>query len=99
MALRKNGWRGIAPMASLEMPVGMVRRTQAGYARRGSRLRLHPWACQLCFVKVGLSTYIVQVNVDAAKVVQDKVSNRISALNRVWVAVKGLEEPRVSGGC
>ena len=30
MALRKKGWRGTAPMTSLEMPVGLVRRTQAG---------------------------------------------------------------------
>ena len=35
-------------------------------------------------------TYIVQVNVDSAKVVQNKVSNSISALDGVRVAVKGL---------
>jgi hypothetical protein len=41
-------------------------------------------------------TYVVQVNVDSTKVVQNKVSDGISALNGVRVAVEGLEEPWVS---
>lgn len=44
------------------------------------------------------STYIVQINVNASKVVQHKVSNRIGALNGIWVAVERLEEPRVLVG-
>lgn len=39
---RKKGCCGTEPMASLEIPVGTVRRTQAGYARRGSNRRLQP---------------------------------------------------------
>ena len=44
----------------------------------------------------GSCTYIVQVNVDSTKVVQNKVSDGISALNGVRVAVESLEEPWVS---
>ncbi|KAH9872774.1 hypothetical protein J1614_005168 [Plenodomus biglobosus] len=40
---------------------------------------------------------IVEINVYAAKVVEHKVSNGIGALDGVWVAVEGLEEPGVSG--
>lgn len=43
-----------------------------------------------------MSTHVVEVNVDATKVVEHKVSYRIGALDRVWVTVKGLEKPRVS---
>jgi hypothetical protein len=43
------------------------------------------------------STYIIQVNVDSAKVVQHKVSNGIGALDGVRIAVKGLEKPWVFG--
>jgi hypothetical protein len=45
----------------------------------------------------GSCTYIVQVNVDSTKVVQNKVSDGISALDGVRVAVESLEEPWVSG--
>ena len=34
---RKNGWCGEEPRASLDMPVGVVRRAKAGRVRRGSR--------------------------------------------------------------
>ena len=44
------------------------------------------------------STYIVQVNVDATKVVQHKVSNRVGTLDGIGVAVERLEEPRVLVG-
>jgi hypothetical protein len=44
----------------------------------------------------GSCTYIVQVNVDSTKMVQNKVSDGISALNGVRVAVESLEEPWVS---
>ena len=47
-------------------------------------------------VERGSCTYVVQVNVDSTKVVQNKVSDGISALNGVRVAVEGLEEPWVS---
>lgn len=43
-------------------------------------------------------THIVQVNVDATKVVQHEVSNGVGALDRVGVAVECLEEPRVLVG-
>lgn len=39
---RKKGCWGTEPMASLDMPVGTVRLTQAGYERRGSRRLLQP---------------------------------------------------------
>jgi hypothetical protein len=42
-------------------------------------------------------TYIVQIDVDSAKVVENKVANGIGALDGVRVGVKRLEEPRVSG--
>lgn len=42
-------------------------------------------------------THVVQINVDAAKVVKHKVPNGISALDGVGVAVKSLKEPRVLG--
>lgn len=44
----------------------------------------------------GSCTYIVQVNVDSTKVVQNKVSDGISALDGIRVAVEGLEKPWVS---
>jgi hypothetical protein len=44
----------------------------------------------------GSCTYVVQVNVDSTKVVQNKVSDGISALNGVRVAVESLEEPWIS---
>jgi hypothetical protein len=47
-------------------------------------------------IKTARCTYIVQVNVDSTKVVQDKVPNGIGALDRVRIAVKCLEEPWVS---
>jgi hypothetical protein len=84
-------------MASLEMPVGTVRRTQAGYARSGSRLRLHPYHCVSIFWrKSACVTYVVQINVDSSKMVEHKVSYRIGALDRVPVGIKGLKEPRIS---
>lgn len=42
-------------------------------------------------------THVVQINVDAAKVVKDKVPNGIGALDGVGIAVKSLEEPWVLG--
>jgi hypothetical protein len=44
----------------------------------------------------GSGTYIVKINIDSSKMVKHKVSNRIGSLDRVWVAVEGFEEPRVS---
>jgi hypothetical protein len=44
-------------------------------------------------------TYIVQVYVDSAKVVQHKVSYRVGALDRVHIAIKGLEKPWISSDC
>ena len=44
------------------------------------------------------NTYIVQVNVDSTKVVQDKVANSIGALDGVGVAVESLKEPWISDG-
>lgn len=44
----------------------------------------------------GGGAYIVEINVDAAVVVQDKVANGIGALDGVGVGVEGLEEPQVS---
>jgi hypothetical protein len=41
---------------------------------------------------------VVQVDVDAAKVVQHKVSDRVGALDGVRVAIERLEEPRVLAG-
>lgn len=43
--------------------------------------------------------YIVQVYIDAAKVVQHEVSYRVGALDWVDIAIKGLEEPRISDRC
>jgi hypothetical protein len=88
-------------MASFEIPVGAVRRTQAGYARRGSRLRLHP--CDHVRVFVGSvfewdGTYVVQVDVDSSIVVEHKVSYRIGAHDGVRVAVERLEKPWVPRG-
>lgn len=45
--------------------------------------------------KYNVCTYVVQVDVDASKVVQHEVSYRIGALDRVRVAVKCFEEPRI----
>ena len=98
MALRKNLWRGTEPMASLEIPVGVVFRTQAGYARSGSRLRLHPCRAVSCvLMRVCEATCIVQIDVDTTKVVEHEVSDGVGALDRVWVAVECFKEPRVSG--
>jgi hypothetical protein len=97
MALRKKGWRGTEPITSFEIPVGMVRRTQAGKARSGSRLRLHPYGLSAMYLDGAGVTHVVQVNVDAAKVVKHKVADGIGALDRVGIAVKGLEEPWVLG--
>ena len=44
------------------------------------------------------STYIVQINVNATKVVQHKVSNCIGALDGIRVAIKRVEEPRILVG-
>ena len=48
--------------------------------------------------KESVCTHIVQVDVDAAEVVQHEVSNRVGALDGVRVAVEGFKEPRVSAG-
>lgn len=45
-----------------------------------------------------MCAYIVEVNVDAAKVVEHKVSDRVGALDGVGIAVKSLEEPGVFCG-
>lgn len=44
------------------------------------------------------STHIVQINVNTAEVVQHEVSDCVGALDRVRVAVEGLQEPRVLVG-
>jgi hypothetical protein len=41
-------------------------------------------------------THVVQVDVDASKMVQHEVAYGVGALDGVRVAVEGLEEPRVS---
>ena len=38
---------------------------------------------------------VVEVEVDAAVVMQDKIADRVGALDIVWVGVEGLEEFRV----
>jgi hypothetical protein len=43
-------------------------------------------------------TYIIQVNISATVVRQDKVANRVCALDGVLVAVKRVQEPGVLGG-
>jgi len=40
-------------------------------------------------------TTIVEIDVDAAKVGENKVSNGIGALNREAIAIEGFEKPRV----
>jgi hypothetical protein len=47
---------------------------------------------------VGNAAYVVEINVDSAKVVQDKVADRVGALDGVGVAVERLEEPGVLVG-
>ena len=42
IVFKKKGCWGTEPMASFEIPVGTVLRTQAGYERRGSRRLLQP---------------------------------------------------------
>lgn len=43
-------------------------------------------------------TYVVQINVGATVVRQDKIPDRVRALNWVLVAIEGIQEPRVLGG-
>lgn len=42
-------------------------------------------------------TAIIQINVDSAVVGQDKISDRVCALDWIWVCIKGVYEPRVLG--
>ena len=42
MTRRKNGCCGIAPITSLDIPVGIVRRKKALYESKGSSFLLHP---------------------------------------------------------
>ena len=58
---------------------------------------MHPWAVS-CDAEAVQSTYIVQVNVDAAEVVQHKVADRVGEMDGVGIAVERLEEPRVLVG-
>lgn len=105
---RKNGCWGTEPMASLEIPVGAVRRTQAGYARRGSKRRLQPWSilafdsrCAIAAAAAArsvLGTYVVEINISSTVVGEHKVPNRVCALDGVVVAIEGVQEPRVLGG-
>lgn len=46
----------------------------------------------------GAETYIVEINVDATKVCEHKVSNGVGTLNWEVVPIEGLEEPRVFNG-
>ena len=41
---------------------------------------------------------VVEVEVDPAVVMQDKIADRVGALNVVWVGVEGLKEFRVELG-
>lgn len=43
------------------------------------------------------NTHIVQINVGSTIVRQNKISDRVCALNRVLVSVKGVQEPGVLG--
>lgn len=92
--------------------MGAVRRTQAGYARRGSKRRLQPWSIlafdSRCAVAAAaaaavaarsvLGTYVVEINISSTVVGEYKVPNRVCALDGVVVAIEGVQEPRVLGG-
>lgn len=41
--------------------------------------------------------YIVQIEIDATEMGEDKVSDRICPLDGLRVVVKGIEEPRILG--
>ena len=45
----------------------------------------------------GRWAYIIQVDIDASKMQEHKVSDRVRALDRVRVADKGVEEPGILG--
>jgi hypothetical protein len=45
-----------------------------------------------------VDTYIVKIDIGAAIVGQNEITNRVRALDRVFVPVKGLEEPGILGG-
>ena len=95
-------------MASFDMPVGTVRRTQAWYDSRGSRRRLQPcrgaetggsvWGFlrrnpDRCIPSAGGgATHVVEVYVHAAVVGQHKVADGICALDRMRVALKRGQE-------
>ena len=87
-------------MTSLEMPVGRVARTQAGYERRGSRLLWQPCRSEdvshAC-VCVGPrraekreGTYIIEIDIDAAVVDEDKVTNGVCTLDGIGVMVPSI---------
>ena len=44
------------------------------------------------------NTYVVQINICATVVRQDKIADRVRALNWVLVAIKGIQEPWVFSG-
>ena len=86
-------------MTSFEMPVGIVRRTQAGKIRRGSIDRLQPcWHSQSSAEEMkspGRESNVIQINVDATKVSEDKVSDHVGPLYGLWIGVERVEEPWV----
>lgn len=43
-------------------------------------------------------TYVVKINVGATIVSQHKVTDRVGALNGVFVAIEGLQKPRILVG-
>lgn len=45
-----------------------------------------------------MNTYIVQIDIGSAKMGQNEITDRVCALDGVFVAVKGLEEPGIFGG-
>lgn len=51
----------------------------------------------VCREEDGSGAYIVEVDIDAPKVLEGKVSDGVCALYRVGIAVPCLDEPRVSG--
>lgn len=47
---------------------------------------------------MAMSTYVVKVNVGSTIVGQDKVTDRVGALNGVFVAIERVQEPGVFFG-